>query len=150
MPPAPEGFQKVGDGDRLLFGPAGILACGFSGAEQQRLERLLDGLGLAGQAARIFAGEDDLQRRLQELFALADGHGRGRESGLPRALIIGGISEGRLQQLMAGYRRLDLPRPLWAALTPTSQEWTLEQLLAALAEEDAAFGRDAGGNDGRQ
>lgn len=147
MPPAPEGFQKLGDGERLLFGPAAILVCGFSAAEQKNLEQLLDELGLAGQAACIFAGEAERRRRLKELFDLADGHGRGQEAQLPRALIIGGISEGRLQQLMAGYRRLSMPRPLWASLTPLSQEWTLEQLLEALAEEDTAFG---GGEGGRQ
>ncbi len=40
---------------------------------------------------------------------------------------------------MSTYRRVDLPRPMWATLTPVSKDWTVEKLLAKLAAEDDTF-----------
>lgn len=42
---------------------------------------------------------------------------------------------------MAAYRGLDLPRPLWATLTPVSEKWTVKHLLDELAAETGEIAR---------
>jgi hypothetical protein len=58
---------------------------------------------------------------------------------MPAAIIMAGITENELHQLIASYRRAGLPNPMWATLTPTSENWTLRELLKELAVEKAAL-----------
>ena len=74
------------------------------------------------------------------LFERPAGFGKGVDSSLPRAIIVGGIPEKRLHALMAGARASGMTPPLWAVLTPSSESWPLEQLLKELAAEREALG----------
>ena len=47
-----------------------------------------------------------------------------------------GLTQNELHGLMAAYRKSGFPRQLWAALTPVSEKWPLEQLLKELETED--------------
>ncbi len=134
-----DGFAPVGSSEEAMYGPSAVLASGFAVGEQPALravvERARPGVPL------VFAGGEHGSRTLAELLALADGTGAGADSPLPRAVVLSGLTERQLQLVMAGYRTTGLPRPLWAALTPTSERWTLAQLLEELAAEAAAFAR---------
>lgn len=135
-------FAPVGDSEEPLYGPPGVLACGFAADEQAALravvERARPGVAL------VFGGQAHGTRTLAELLALPDGSGGGSDSSLPRAVVLSGLTERQLQAVMSGYRGAGLPRPLWAALTPTSEAWTLAELLGELAAEAAAFARGDG------
>ncbi len=72
-------------------------------------------------------------------MALTGGTGAGQDSTLPRAVIMAGITENELHILMAAHREAGLARPLWAALTPTSESWTLKALLDELDQERRAM-----------
>ncbi|RME23860.1 MAG: DUF3783 domain-containing protein, partial [Deltaproteobacteria bacterium] len=145
MADAPEGFQKIGQGDRRLFGPEGLIACGFSADEQEKLAALLERLELPDLPV-WFCGEPEARMTLAGIYELAPGHGRGVSSSLTRAIVVSGIAERKLHELMKGYRALGLPRTLWAALTPVSQKWMLAELLFALKKEDEEFGKMKGTN----
>jgi hypothetical protein len=58
---------------------------------------------------------------------------------MPAAIIMAGITENELHLLMSSYRSAGLPNPLWATLTPTSEAWTLRQLLTELSAEREAL-----------
>jgi hypothetical protein len=132
-----DGFVPVGDSAEVLFGPPAVLASGFAAGEQATLrtvvERARQGSSL------VFAGSEHAARTLAELLVEPDGTGAGVDSSLPRAVVLSGLTERQLQAVMTGYRAAGLPRPLWAALTPTSEHWTLARLLEELAAEAAAF-----------
>jgi len=134
-----DGFAPVGDSEDALYGPPGVLASGFAAGEQATLrgvvERARPGVPV------LFAGVEHGARTLGELLAGPDGTGGGIDSPLPRAVVLSGLTERQLRAVMAGYRAAGLPRPLWAALTPTSEHWSLAQLLEELAAEAAAFAR---------
>jgi hypothetical protein len=133
-------MHKVGNGARKLYGPRALLVCGFPADEQEAMLGLAEGLteGAAEPLPVVFATDADGRVKLGTLVTRAGGAGQGQDSGLRRAVIVSGIAEAELHLLMAVYRRLDLPRPLWATLTPTSEGWTLARLLGELAAEDDA------------
>ncbi len=123
------------DSDEPMFGPRAVLACGLSAAEQARLTevvRTYEGLSL------VVAHEADREVLVGELLERAAGTGVGRDSSLPRLVLMSGLTQRELHDFMAGYRSAGLPRPLWAAATPTSVTWPLGELLSELERERAA------------
>ena len=134
------GFQKVEPTDRRMYGPRKLLVCGYPQSEQPSFLELLEGCGLAALPV-VFVTEADAQSTLQSLLRQPDRSGWERDSGLPRAVIMSGLSERELHALMGGYRQRGLPTQLWATLTPTSEGWTMQSLLDELDAERRAFQR---------
>ena len=77
--------------------------------------------------------------RISDLLALEDNTGWGGSSGLPRAIIMGGLTQNELHLLMSASRQAGMKPPLWATLTPTSETWTVQDLLKELAAEHQAM-----------
>ncbi len=48
------------------------------------------------------------------------------------------FTQKELHTLMGAYRRAGLAKQLWATLTPTSEDWSLSDLLEELAREAEA------------
>ena len=86
----------------------------------------------------IWAAEKMTEDAIGQLMELPADTGAGTDSALPRAVIVAGISENDLHNLMNTCRASGMQKALWAVLTPASEKWTLAQLLAELkAERDA-------------
>ena len=73
------------------------------------------------------------------MLALANDTGFGVTSELPRAIIMCGLTQNELHRLMSGSREAGMKPPLWATLTPTSETWTVQDLLKELLAEHAAM-----------
>jgi hypothetical protein len=131
-------FTKVTRSDRPLYGPRAIMVSGYPAAEQQPFLDMLKSLGLADIAVQ-FISDDMAEERLGTIAARPASLGQGKASSLSRAVIMSGITEKELHQIMTGYRALGLPGQLWATLTPTSETWPVSVLLQELAAEKAAF-----------
>jgi len=132
------GFQKVTQSDNLLYGPRKLLLCGFPAGAQSKFIRLLKMIGLS-EMPMVWVTEDQADNRLADLVQLEDGTGAGASSELPRAIIMSGISQMELHLLMSGCRKSGMRQPLWATLTPTSETWSIQNLLKELAAEHAAM-----------
>ena len=128
------GFSKLKTSDTPLYGPRGVLLCGFSAQAQSKFSSLLDMLGLS-TLPLIWASKDAAQETVGELMKREHGHGAGVSSDLPRAIIVSGIKEKELHQLMSGCRKAGMKQALWATLTPTSEKWHLARLLDELVAE---------------
>ncbi len=128
------GFAKIEQTERQMYGPRKLLLCGFTAQQQPVLTEALSAAGL-GDIGCVFVGDAHLNMTLGELMDLPDHTGAGTSSSIQRAVIMSGITEKELHALMAAHRGADLPRPLWAALTETSEGWTLEALLSELSAE---------------
>jgi hypothetical protein len=50
-----------------------------------------------------------------------------------------GLTQNELHLLMSGSRQSGMKPPLWATLTPTSETWTVIDLLQELAAEHQAM-----------
>ena len=126
-------FERVTDSGRLLHGPRAVMFCGFPAKAHPALTALLKMAELADVAV-IHAEAAQAGETVGALFKLPAGTGDGVDSDLPRAIIVGGITEKELQRLMGGARVSRMQPPLWAVLTPVSETWTLSALLSELRE----------------
>jgi len=133
-------FKKIEESDKCLHGPRILLLTGFAAGVQDRFQALIQTLGVPDVAV-VWATEKQSETIIDELAQLPDGSGAGRSSSLPRAIIVGGVTEKELQRLIAGCSKAGLKQVLWATLTPTSVTWPLLQLLDELAAEHAALSR---------
>jgi hypothetical protein len=131
-------FEKISPSDKSLYGSPKLLLCGFSAKAQSKFMTVSKMAGLE-TTPMVWATSEQGDIRLYDLMELSDGTGRGTSSNLPRAVIVAGITEKQLHRLMAVCQKSGMQQALWATLTPTSETWTLTQLLAELSAERRAF-----------
>lgn len=127
-------FQKIEDSDDRMYGPKGILVCGYPPPEHRYFALFMDKAGF-GDRPLIFPTNADLGKTLKDLLGLATGSGMGGSADLPRALILSGFTQKELHRIMYAYRQAGLPAQLWATLTPVSESWLLADLLGELVKE---------------
>ena len=132
------GFEKIQHSDKYMFGPRKLLLCGFAAEAQPKFKSLLKMLGMDDLPV-VWIPKEHSSEPIKDLVELPDGWGAFQSSTLPRTIIVSGISENELHQLMTGCRRAGMKQALWAALTPTSIQWRLQQLLAELSAEHQAL-----------
>lgn len=133
-------FEKVSASDKPMYGPRKLLICGFSADIQPHVAKLLEILRLS-DVPRIWVTEEHAGSLISDLLALEDNTGFGVSSELPRAIIMCGLTQKELHMLMSGSREAGMKPPLWATLTPTSETWTVLDLLKELAAEHEAMRR---------
>ena len=131
-------FEKVTTSDKPLYGPRKLLLCGFSSAAQPKFDTVLDLVGL-GNVPKIWVSGDQGDMALSALLQLPDNSGVSASSNLPRAIVVAGISQNELINLMTVCKKAGMMNALWATLTPVSENWTVQQLLAELAAERKAM-----------
>ena len=131
-------FQKLGHTEERMYGPKGILFCGYAADEHQPLANALEQIGF-GDRPVIFVTDLDAERLLKEVLAYENHTGMGQPSTLARATIMSGFTQQEAHLLMNAYRQAGLPRQLWATVTPASEGWTVAALLKELAAEAEAF-----------
>jgi len=131
-------FKKVGKSKKRMYGPRGILVCGYLPGEQSSLLYLLEQNGFKDLPS-IFATDDNSAKPIKEVLDSDDKAGLGNKSEMRRAIIMSGFTQKELYKFMAIYRLSELPSPLWASLTPTSETWSISHLLEELAAESEAI-----------
>ncbi len=137
--PGKPGFSKMtGSARKRLYGERRMLACGYTAQDQDALLAMMERWNF-GDVPAIFAQGPDAERTVGEVLREPAGYGRGADSPLPRAIVLSGVTEKELNTFMAAWKHLGLPAQNWAALTPTSEGWTLLDLLAELDMERIAM-----------
>jgi len=131
-------FEKVTTSDKPLYGPRKLLLCGFPATAQPKFETVLGMAGL-GEIQKIWVVEDQGDMALSALLQLPDNSGGSVLSNLPRAIVVAGISQKELINLMAVCKKAGMMNALWATLTPVSENWSIQQLLEELAAERKAM-----------
>lgn len=131
-------FQKVNRSDKILYGPRRLLLCGFPPEAQKMFGTVLESVGLS-DISKVWVDKKRAAVSISELLELPDGSGSGAASGLPQAVIVAGITEAQLISLMTACKKSGMQEIMWAVLTPVSEKWTVEQLLAELAREREAL-----------
>lgn len=134
-------FSRVSRTSQALYGPRKLLICGFTKEGQAFLDDVITAAAIA-EMALVYACSSDLETSLKDILSQPEGSGRGQASRMPAAIVMAGITENELHQLMTSYRSAGLPNPLWATLTPTSETWTLRQLLSELSAERKALAKE--------
>ena len=127
-------FQKIQESDERMFGPKGILVCGYPPPEHRFFAMFMEKAGFSDRPI-IFPTNEDARRTLKELLGLTAGSGIGEHADLPRAIIMSGFTQNEVHKIMYAYRQAGLPAQLWATLTPISENWLLADLLNELVKE---------------
>lgn len=127
-------FTKVSRTEQPLYGPRKLLICGFPSGERSGILEIMKSAEIENVPA-VWVESDQAGHIIKDLFALPDQSGFNSESELFRAVIMGGITQKELHQLMGTYRNNGMAPALWAVLTPTSENWTLKMLLEELDAE---------------
>ena len=133
-------FEKVATSDKSLYGPRKLLLCGFPAGAQSKFETVLEMVGL-GDVPKIWVSEDQGDMVLSALLQLPDNNGASVSSSLPRTIVVAGISQNELINLMTVCKKAGMMNALWATLTPVSESWTIQQVLAELAAERKAMAK---------
>ena len=133
-----QGFTKIERSEKRMYGPKGLVVCGYSAEEQNDFVTLIDKVGLS-ETRVIFATTDDLTRNVGDIFSSEKRDGVPSDSSMPRATLMSGLTQNELHSLMAAYRDSGFARQIWATLTPISEKWPLENLLNELQAEDKAM-----------
>ena len=131
-------FEKVGQSEERMYGPKGIIVCGYAPPEHRFFLMFMEKAGFNDRPV-IFARTEDGATSLKKLLSCFTAWGAGESSEMPRALIMSGFNQNEVHRIMSAYRYAGLPRQLWATVTPVSEGWTLAQLLEELQKEDKAF-----------
>jgi hypothetical protein len=131
-------FEKIQESDERMYGPKGILVCGYPSPEYRFFALFMEKAGFSDRPI-IFAKTEDAGKTLKELLGLNSGWGMGEPTDLPRAVIMSGFTQNEVHRIMVAYRQAGLPTQLWATLTPVSENWLLSDLLRELVKENELF-----------
>ncbi len=131
-------FEKVTRSEKTLYGPRKLILCGFAAGLQAKFLKVLEFSGLLDLDV-VWAADNRADERIGRLLELPANTGTDTDSALPRAIVVAGISENDLHNLMNTCRASGMQPALWAVLTPASETWTLGQLLSELEAERIAL-----------
>jgi len=121
-----------------MYGPRKLLVCGYVVEDQVPFLSFLETLGFKDLPV-VFVTEKDIQLSLETLLNRGNNEGFGEASNMTRAVILSGFTQNDLHKLISGYRQYQLPRQLWATLTPISEKWPIAELLEELSKEAQAM-----------
>lgn len=137
--PMEEGtFEKVGQSEERMYGPKGILVCGYPPSEHRFFLLFMEKAGFNDRPV-IFVSTEGASKCLKELLSLPSAWGAEEPSLMARALILSGFTQNELHKIMSAYRWAELPKQLWATLTPVSENWAVARLLEELQKEEEAL-----------
>ena len=130
-------FSKVEKSSKAMYGPRGILVCGYTKEEQKAFASVLKKIQMSDIPVS-FPGDADAPKTLKTLLEKTE-TGDTKHSSLRRAVVMSGLTQTELHNLIGSHRESGLPYPLWASLTPVSENWPLKDLLEALEQEAMAL-----------
>ena len=133
-------LKVVGESKKRMYGPRGILVCGFSSEERKSILKMLSDKKFKSLPV-VYATTADRTELMKDMITRAHKTGLEdecipeNECRLDRAIIMSGLTEKEFHRTMTNYKKLKMVKPLWASLTPTSENWTVESLISELNSE---------------
>ena len=133
-------LKVVGDSKNRMYGPRGIVVCGFTPEERQTILKMFNDKKFKHLPV-VYTTMNDRTELMKDMISRTHQTGLENECGLDRAIIMSGLTEKELHRTMKTYKKLKLPKPLWATMTPTSENWTVENLISELNSERLHLGK---------
>jgi hypothetical protein len=131
-------FEALHDANDTITGPPAVLLCGFEHQEATRLGTLLHEIGATDHSAvccTTTMGDWSVARALG-----GDDGGTLLPVGkVPRVVLLSGLTDGQVGEVLDRYGATGLPRPIFAVATPANLEFTVVQLLQDLIAERQAM-----------
>jgi hypothetical protein len=131
-------LKVVGESKKRMYGPRCMLVCGFSPDQRRAILDMIKNKKFKNMPV-VFSSEETRHALVKDMLVKKDRTGLDDECRLERAIILSGNTEKELHKAMSAYKKIKLPKPLWATLTPTSEKWTVEALVDELTNEHLSF-----------
>lgn len=132
-------LKVVGESKKVMYGPRCMLVCGFSLNEKKKLIKKLKKVK---KLPIVFTSQNDRQSLMKNMVLKTNHTGLDETCLLERSIILSGVTEKELHVAMSDYKKTKLPKPLWATLTPISENWTVEALVKELTNEHIHIDKD--------
>jgi hypothetical protein len=132
------GFNRIDRSDKKMYGPRGLLVCGYPEEERNIFMDFISKLDMKDVPV-VFTGNTDIEKTVGALLTLKHKEGITGPSDLPRSVIMSGLNQDELHGLMEAYRKAGFMSQIWASLTPVNETWTLKALLIELLAEAKAM-----------
>lgn len=120
------------------MGPSAVFLCGYSIEESSRIASLLERIDAPGHRV-ILCTEPMLGQRLGEALEATEEAPPVPPEKLPRVLVASGLAGPQIRTLLDAYASTQLPRPIFAAVTPSNLAFTVRDLLVELLQEHRAM-----------
>jgi hypothetical protein len=130
-------FEALDQDKKPGHGNTAILVCGCPPAVRPELVGFATQNGF-GDIPLLFAGTDDLEKTITDVFARAAGD-HPEESRMPPAIIFSGLQAKQISRFIDSYKGTRFPPVLWGGRVPPTDSWTLRQLLKTYQAEYLAM-----------
>ncbi|MGW8320346.1 MAG: DUF3783 domain-containing protein [Thermodesulfobacteriota bacterium] len=131
-------FKKIDQEEGAPLGPPALLLCGFSFEESRTLSSFLGTID-ASEHRVVLCTEPMLARSLREALTTAEESPPVPPDKLPRAIVLSGMGGARVRVFLDQYASTQLPRPIFATVTPSNLDFTVRDLLVELLQEHRAM-----------
>ena len=131
-------LKVVGESKKRMYGPRCMLVCGFSPDQRRAILNMIKNKKFKNMPV-VFTSDATRHALVKDMLLKEDRNGLDGECLLERTIILSGITGKELHKAMSAYKKIKLPKPLWATLTPTSEKWTVEALVTELTDEHLTF-----------
>lgn len=119
--------------------PEGIACLLIFGYQPEEIDKIKEYLATIAEIPLIVIEPDTVQTLIKDFVHNEVVKHTVSEPITEHAILFNAVSEFELNQFVHNYRSLQLPRPLFAMVTPTSREWSFQTLVKDLQEERAMF-----------
>jgi len=127
-------LKVVGKSKKRMYGPRAIMVSGFTPDERQILLKMFKNKKFK-KIPVVYTSDKDKPVLVKEMFQRDNLSGFDENCSLNNAIIMSGLTEKEFHFTMSAYKKTKLPKPLFATLTPTSENWTVDSLVTELKNE---------------
>jgi hypothetical protein len=131
-------FKKIDQDEGAPLGPLALLLCGFSLEESRTVSSFL-GTIAASEHRVVLCTEPMLVQSLGEALTTTEESPPVPSDKLPRAMVLSGMTGAQVRVFLDQYASTQLPRPIFATVTPSNLNFTVRDLLIELLQEHRAM-----------
>jgi len=131
-------FKRIDQDEGAPLGPLALLLCGFSPEESRTIFSFLGTID-ASEHRVVLCTEPMLAQSLGEALTTTEEVPPVPPGKLPRVIVLSGMSGAQVRVFLDQYASTQLPRPIFATVTPSNLDFTVRDLLVELLQEHRAM-----------
>ena len=131
-------FKRIDKDEGAPLGPLALLLCGFSTDQAQTVSSFLGTVELADHRV-VLCTEPMLSKPLGEALTTTEDDPPVPPDQLPRVIVLSGMTGTQVRIFLDRFSSTQLPRPIFATVTPSNLGFTVRDLLIELLKEHRAM-----------
>ena len=131
-------FKRIDQDEGPPLGPLELLVCGFSIEESRTVSSFLGTINVPEHQV-VLCTEPMLAQSLGEALTTTEESPPVPPDKLPRVIVLSGMTGAQVRVFLDQYASTQLPRPIFATVTPSNLDFTVRDLLIELLQEHRAM-----------